>query len=69
MGSNVHTGNGQARYRAARWATCGLAVAVAATLVVTGYNRYAATTHPARLFGVASVVSAAVLAGLQALYS
>jgi ATP:ADP antiporter, AAA family len=37
-----------------------LAVAAVAMVVVAIYNRYAATTHPARLFGVAAFVSALV---------
>jgi len=41
-----------------------LAVAVVAMAVVAFYNRFAATVHPAKLFGVASLCSAGVLAML-----
>ncbi|MDP6946527.1 MAG: Npt1/Npt2 family nucleotide transporter, partial [Myxococcota bacterium] len=41
-----------------------LAVALVAMVVVTIYNRYAATVHPARLFGIAALVSAVLLVGL-----
>jgi AAA family ATP:ADP antiporter len=41
-----------------------LVVAVVAMAVVGFYNRYAATVHPARLFGVAALISALVLVGL-----